>query len=333
MRRQRFQNKVATGRFILPAALLISAICWTVIVTLLPGTGTEGPNWPLWLKEASNWLPQGIFPSLLGFILYVLTTFFLINLNNIFAIIRIRTSIQSFLFLLLATAFPQLYDELPGLLVGLSFLTAFYQLFGSYRQEKSSGALFNTFAFAGIASLFVPQSLLLVPLLWIGAASFQSLNLKSLLASIIGFILPWWILLSCTVLTGSTHTFFHQLFDETRLFRPVGYGFESWMVFPFGFLFLLFAASAFHYFFNGYEDKIRTRAYLYFLILFGACLFVGIGLQPYLLTAFCPLLLIIVSMLAGHLFALTSNKLSNAFFVISLIGISVMFVYHIWMLL
>ena len=227
MRRQRFQNKVATGRFILPAALLISAICWTVIVTLLPGTGTEGHNWPLWLKEASNRLPQGIFPSLLGFVLYVLTTFFLINLNNIFAIIRIRTSIQSFLFLLLATAFPQLYDELPGLLVGLSFLTAFYQLFGSYRQEKSSGALFNTFAFAGIASLFVPQSLLLVPLLWIGAASFQSLNLKSLLASIIGFILPWWILLSCTVLTGSTHTFFHQLFDETRLFRPVGYGLES----------------------------------------------------------------------------------------------------------
>lgn len=255
MRRQRFQNKVATGRFILPAALLISAICWTAIVTLLPGTGTEGPNWPLWLKETSNWLPQGIFPSLLGFALYVLTTFFLINLNNIFAIIRIRTSIQSFLFLLLATAFPQLYDELPGLLLGLSFLTAFYQLFGSYRQERSSGALFNTFAFAGIASLFVPQSLLLVPLLWIGAASFQSLNLKSLLASIIGFILPWWILLSCTVLTGSTHTFFHQLFDETRLFRPVGYGLESWMVFPFGFLFLLFAASAFHYFFNGYEDK------------------------------------------------------------------------------
>lgn len=333
MRRQRFQNKVATGRFILPAALLISAICWTVIVTLLPGTGTEDPNWPLWFKEAGNRLPQGIFPSLLGFALYVLTTFFLINLNNIFAIIRIRTSIQSFLFLLLATAFPQLYDELPGLLVGLSFLTAFYQLFGSYRLERSSGALFNTFAFAGIASLFVPQSLLLVPLLWIGAASFQSLNLKSLLASIIGFILPWWVLLSCTVLTGSTHTFFHQLFDETRLFRPVGYGFESWMVFPFGFLFLLFAASAFHYFFNGYEDKIRTRTYLYFLILFGACLFVGIGLQPYLLTAFCPLLLIIVSMLAGHLFALTSNKLSNAFFVISLIGISVMFVYHVWMLL
>ena len=135
------------------------------------------------------------------------------------------------------------------------------------------------------------------------------------------------------MLTGSTHTFFHQLLDETHLFRPVGYGLESWMVFPFGFLFLLFTASAFHCFFNGYEDKIRTRAYLYFLILFGACLFVGIGLQPYLLTAFCPLLLIIVSMLAGHLFALTSNKLSNAFFVISLIGISVMFVYHIWMLL
>lgn len=335
MRQQRFQNKVATGRFILPVALLISAICWTVTVTLFPdtGTGTEDSNWPLWFKEVSDRLPQGIFSPLIGFALYVLTTFFLTNLNNIFSIIRIQTSIQSFLFLLLITAFPQLYTELPGLLVGLSFLTAFYQLFGSYRQERSSGAMFNAFAFAGIASLFVPQTLLLTPLLWIGAANFQSFNLKSLLASIIGFILPWWILLSYTVLTGTNQTFFHQLFDETLLYRPIGYGFESWMAFPLGFLFLLFVTGSFHYLFNGYDDKIRTRAYLYFLILFGTCLFAYIGLQPYLLTALCPLLLIIVSLLAGHLFALTSNKLSNVFFVISLIGISVMFVYHVWMLL
>lgn len=333
MRRQRFQNKVAMGRFILPVALLISTICWTAVVMLLPDATTEKINWPLWFKEIGNWFPQGFFPSLVGFALHILACFLLINLNNIFAIIRIRTSIQSFLYLLLTAAIPQFYQELPGLLVGFCFLTAFYQLFGSYRQERSSGVLFNAFAFAGIASLFIPQSLLLTPLLWIGAASFQSLNLKSLLASLIGFALPWWILLSYTVLTDTSQMFFHQLFYETILFRPIGYGFEFWMIWPLGILFLLFVASTFHYFLNGYEDKIRTRAYLYFLILFSCYLFIGIGLQPYLFTAFCPLLLIVISMLAGHLFALTSSKLSNAFFVISLIGISAMFAYHVWMLL
>ena len=123
---------------------------------------------------------------LAGFALHVLASILLINLNNVFTIIRIRTSLQSFFYLLLAAALPSLYGVIPGLLAGLCFLTAIYLLFGSYRQEKSSGALFNSFAFAGIASLFVPQSLLLIPLLWIGASSFQSLNLKSLFASLLG---------------------------------------------------------------------------------------------------------------------------------------------------
>lgn len=333
MRRKRFQNKVATGRFVLPAALLISAVCWTAIAALLPDAGTGGTSWPLWFKGVENGLPRGFLLTLAGFVLHILAAFFLINLNNVFAIIRIRTSIQSFLFLLLDTAFPQLYKGLPGLLAGLCFLPAFHLLFGSYRKENPSGALFNAFAFAGIASLFVPQCVLFVPLFWIGAASFQSLNLKSLLASLLGFILPWWMLLSYTIVTDTTRTFFHRLFRETLLFRPVGYGFEPWMALPLAFLFLLFAAGAAHCFLNGYEDKIRTRAYLHFLILFGGCLFAGVSLQPYLLAALCPLLLIVVSMVAGHLFALTGSKLSNAFFIISLTGILVMFVCHVWMLL
>lgn len=332
MRRQRFQNKVAAGRFTLPVALLTAAACWTAAI-LLRTDVAGGADWPLWFRGVESRLPGGMFLPLAGFALHVLACFLLINLNNVFALIRIRTSVQSFLYLLLAAAFPQSYGSLPGLLAGLCFLAAFYLLFGSYRQEKSSGALFGTFAFAGIASLFVPQSLPLAPLLWVGAANFQSLNLKSLLASLLGFAFPWWMLLGYTVLTNTTQTFFCQLFEETILFRPAGYGFESWMVLPLAFLFLLFAVSALHCLFNGYEDKIRTRSYLHFLISFGVCLFAGIGLQPYLLTALCPLLLTIVSVLTGHLFALTGSRLSNVFFVVSLIGILSMFICHLWMLL
>lgn len=334
MRQQRFQNKVAAGRFILPVALLTAAACWAAAITLLPGAaGGEEAGWPLWFRGIAQRLPQGVLVPLVCFALHVLISFFLINLNNVFAIIRIRTSIQSFLYLLLAAAFPQLYADLPGLLAGCCFLAAFHQLFGSYRQERSSGALFNAFAFAGIASLFAPPFMLLAPLLWIGAASFQSLNLKSLLASLIGFAMPWWLLLGYAVVTDATRTFFRQLSEEILFFRPAGEGFEAWMGFPLGFLFLLFAVSAFHCFLNGYEDKIRTRGYLHFLILSGGFLLAGIALQPYLLATLCPLLLAVMGILAGHLFAVTGSKLSNAFFVISLVGILFMFICHLWMLL
>ena len=288
-------------------------------------------DWPLWLQGIGSRLPQGIFLPLAGFALHVLASILLINLNNVFTIIRIRTSLQSFFYLLLAAALPSLYGVIPGLLAGLCFLTAIYLLFGSYRQEKSSGALFNSFAFAGIASLFVPQSLLLIPLLWIGASSFQSLNLKSLFASLLGFALPWWMLLSYAVLTETTQEFFSQLFDETVLFRPLGYGFDPWMVLPLGLLFLLFAASTLHCFLSEYEDKIRTRMIYEIFSITGIYVMALLAVQPNLYSELTGIMVVNTAPLIAHYIVFTNTRLTNVSFFVIVLSILLMTIYGIWM--
>ena len=100
-----------------------------------------------------------------------------------------------------------------------------------------------------------------------------------------------------------------------------------------GYLLVLFIVSAAHCLIAGYEDKIRTRSYLHFLILLNFCIFVYIGLQPVLSVHLMSFLLIGVSILAGHLFVLTNSRSSNIFFICAFIGLFILLGFNIWTLL
>lgn len=331
MRIRRFQNKVTAGRFTLPAAMLIATACWTAAAILLTDTPLEDMA-PSWLQDLAEHPTGHRFLRLAGFLLHSGIVFFLINLNNTFALIRVRASIQSAIYFLLIAALLAVHEALAGLLCSVCCLIALQLLFSGYRQEQTSGTLFHCFALAGIAGMIVPPYMLLVPLLWIGAFSFFSLNLRNITASVVGFLFPWWMAGGFAILTGHTADFLRYIGD-IRLIRPLWTGFDLLQTVSLVFLFVLYAVSAVHCLLAGYEDKIRTRTYLYFLILLGFCLFAGIALQPYLFVSFCPLLTATTSILAGHLFALTGSRLSNAFFIITLAGILFLFFFHLWTLL
>ena len=97
--------------------------------------------------------------------------------------------------------------------------------------------------------------------------------------------------------------------------------------------FILFIVSAAHCVVAGFEDKIRTRAYLQFLIDVTLFLFVLIVLQPSQCSNLLPLLMISSSILIGHFFVLTNSKTSNVFFIISLVSLILLFSFNIWTLL
>lgn len=331
MRNRRFQNKVTTGRFTLPAAILTATVCWTAAALLLPDAKVGNLKLQ-WLQNLAG-QPAGHWLLLLaGFLLHGTIAFFLINLNNVFALIRVRASVQSAIYFLLIAALPSVHEALPGILCCVCYLTALHLLFTSYREEHTAGLLFHSFIFASIAGMIAPPYMLLAPLFWIGAFSFYALNLKSLIASIVGFVFPWWMAGGYAALTGRMADFLQHIGD-IRLFHPLWTDFGIQQVVPLAFLFVLYAVSAVHCLLAGYEDKIRTRTYLYFLVFSGFCQFVLVALQPYLFASFCPLLVCTTSILAGHLFALTDSRLSNAFFILTLVGTLFLFCFDLWTLL
>ena len=194
--------------------------------------------------------------------------------------------------------------------------------------------IFHSFAFIGAGSLLFPQLLYFIPLWLIGAYSFQSLTIRSFCGAIIGISLPYWFLLGHAFFYGEMELFY-QPFIELVHFQPIEFGknLQLWELVTLIYLFILFIVSAAHCIVSGYEDKIRTRSYLHFLIFLNFCIFLFILLQPIHCMDLMSLLLIGVSILVGHLFVLTSSKTSNVFFIGSTIGLILLFCFNIWTLL
>lgn len=266
-----------------------------------------------------------------GFILYAVIGYFLIQLNNTFAIIRMRASVQTSAYFLLISVCPCIHTLYAGDLASVAFLAALYFLFNSYQQVRSMGNLFHAFAFIGSGSLLLPQLMFFIPVFWIGAYNFHSLQPKSFFASLVGWSLPYWFLLGYAFYYGQMELFY-QPFRELVSFRPIGFDFAPWEQATLGFFLLLFVVSSVHCLIAGYEDKIRTRSYLHFLILLNLCIFVYIGLQPALTIHLLSLLLIGVSILAGHLFVLTNSRSSNLFFIFTFIGLFILLGLNVWTL-
>lgn len=302
MRRQSLQTKLTASRFTLPAVILPTSLCWVA------GGGS------LWVA-----------------VLYAVSSYTLIEINNRFGLIRTRTTLYVSLFILFITLFPSLWQSLTGAGVCLLLLLSMGSLFQSYQQFRPMRHLFHSALFLGGASLLSPSVLLLYPLLWMGAYQCQSLNGRSFLASLLGGFTPYWFLLAIAYTSGHIE-WFQRPFLELFTFQPIKsnpFGLE--MIPGLVLLVLLFVISSIHCFSHSYQDRYQTRSYLAILIeWFGGGLFIAL-LQPWNLWFICPFLISILCLLGGHFFATTNNRFTNySFIALGVVSISLL-CYNLWM--
>lgn len=331
LRAKRFQKQVTAGRLTLPAAILVSVTCWILTAALLPEMEEQKTGYPLW-QTFSHFCFSDRSCRFFSFILYGIIGYFLIELNNTFNLIRMRASIQTAVYFLLISVCPGIHMLYAGDLAAAAFLVALFFLFKSYQRARSASCLFHAFVSIGTGSLFFPQLLFFAPIFWIGAFNFRSLNPKSFFASLIGGSVPYWFLLGYAYLYGSMDLFY-QPFRELATFAPIRFEFLPWEMATSGYMLVLFLVSSAHCLITGYEDKIRARGYLNFLIFLNLCIFVYFGLQPMLGIHLLSFLLIGVSILAGHLFVLTDSRSSNLFFICAFVGLFLLFGFNLWALL
>ena len=331
MKTSRFQNRVITSPFALPAAILLSVACWLCTAAFLPALHGKVESCFLWDFIGGPHLP-GWADRLSAFLLYIVVGYILIDLNNTYALIRTRASIQTGIYFLLVSICPALHVLSAGTVASVLFMPALFFLFRSYQHPYPAADVFLSSAFIGAGSLFLPQLTLLLPVFWIGTYNFRSLTPRSFPASLLGWFLPYWFLLGHCYFYGDMETFYRP-FRELTAFQPVDFGLQPDEAVTLGFLFVLFAVSAGHAVATGYEDKIRTRSYLNFLTLTNLCLFVLALLQPSLCTDLLPFLMVGTAVLAGHLFVLSNTRSSNVFFICIFIGLFLLLGWNVWMLL
>ncbi|MDD3036438.1 hypothetical protein [Bacteroides sp.] len=336
MRNKRLQSQVTAGRWTLPLVVLICTLCWVLTLFLLPdltpSLDKEGGS-TIWQSVHSLLLPAWV-NRIISYLVYAVIGYFLIELNNRFTIIRMRASVQTVIYFLLITVCPEMHLLYAGDIAALAFLISIYFLFKSYQQSQASDNLFYSFFFIGVGSIFFPQLTVLSVLWLLGAHRFQSLTPRSFCGAILGWILPYWILFGHAFFYDQMEMFylpFYELATFGNIFNLEVL--QPWEFTTLGFLLVLFIVSTAHCIVAGFEDKIRTRAYLQFLIELTAFLFLLIALQPIQCNNLLPLLMITSSILIGHLFALTNSKTSNVFFIITMISLILLFGFNIWTLL
>lgn len=336
MRNKSLQSQVTTGRLTLPVVILICALCWVLTYFLFPDSiaSTTSKDSSSFLQSTRDLLLPGWAERIISFLVCAIIGYFLIELNNQFSIIRMRASMQTAIYFLLVTVCPGMHLLYIGDIVALGSLISIYFLFKSYQQAQAAGYLFYSFFFIGAGSILFPQLTILSVLWLLESYRFQSLTPRSFCGALLGWMLPYWMLFG--------HAFFY---NEMELFyRPfnqlLAFGevfnlqiLQPWELAILGYLLVMFIVSAVHCIAAGFEDKIRTRAYLQFLIDLTLFLFLLIALQPIYCSALLPLLIISSSILIGHFFVLTNSKSSNVFFIISLVGLILLFAFNIWTLL
>lgn len=329
--KKRIQQRITAGRFVLPVVMILSLAIWIGVYIIKPIDVFKVSSSPVWQLIEPFFLGKPL-SLVINFILYAFIAYFLIELNNAFAIIRLRASIQTSLYLILIAVCPELYTLHVGTIVTLCVSGSLFFLYRSYQQSRSSADIFYSWMLLGLGSLIFPQLLYLVPVYLIGAYNFQSLNPRSFFAGIIGLSFPYWFLLGYALIFNRLDMFYHP-FMELVNFAPIDFlVLKSWQIATICYVILLFLVAVAHSLINGWQDKIRARAYLNFFSLLGISLAVGLILQPQHFITIFPLFLVSFSFLVGHFFVLTHSKASNLFFLFSLIGLGALLGFNLWTL-
>lgn len=263
----------------------------------------------------------------------VTSSYLMVELNNVNALLRIYSRMVSCAFLMLACVSCFLFSDWQAGIVLLCWIFFYSIIFRCYQIRQASGWVFYAFLSIGIASLFFVQVLFFVPFLWIMTGkNLQALSVKSFFASLLGLIAPYWFgivyYLANDNLDGFVSHFteaaqFGTLFDYSML--------GEHRIVTFCFVLLLTVIGVVHYLRTSFQDKIRTRMLYGIFIGMNALILVFIVLQPQHFDKLFTLFIVNTSPLIAHFITLTHTKFTNiVFHVIVFLSLSLI-AYNLWM--
>jgi len=301
MRRDRLQNRIAGSVFTLPVCAVIAVLVW--------------------------WFPLGQYnlDYAIGLALATLIAYVLLEINNRFQLIRVRSRMVASTWILFAGSIASLHQWHHGTIAASALVIAHFFLFNSYEKRQPISDSFHAGLFLGIGTLFVPWLVAMIPLFLLHQAIYlRSITLRSFFATLLGGIFPALVVMIPTFITND-FTRWANWYAMLTVFAPIvpknylslTLQQASSCVLPF----LLILLGGLHYLCTSFNDKISVRMILYIFVTNGFVIQVYMGLQPQYVELLLPSMLVCGAPLIAHFFALTRSWFTNFLFVLSLLCI------------
>lgn len=294
---QSLRTRITGSTLTLPVTAAITLLTW-----LLPyGHG------------ASKWA---------GLLVTCLSAYALVELNNRFALLRIRSRMVSASFLTLMSACPALHSEWIPLSTALLLALSYFMLFASYQDKGSQGCIFHAFLFVGVASILYPPMLVLAVLFYFSMIfQLRNFTVRTMMAGLLGIAVPYWLYAAYSIWENKLDTAFLYL-EQWLTFQMPDYTQVSpsqWVTA--GTLTALSLFAFVHFSHTAYNDKIRTRMFFYVISTQEAALAAGLVLLPQYYEEQLALLLLNSSPLLAHYYTLAKGHLADVWFYLSLLAL------------
>lgn len=263
---------------------------------------------PLW-NAICQVLPGKAFTYSIGMLLMLGGAFLLHRANYILVLIREKTLLP-FLFYVLFISTNTDFLPLKATSVGVfCLILAIYQLFISYHDPLARARAYNAALLIGIGSLLWIHILWFIPLFWVGMYNFRTLNIRTLLASLLGVGTVYWFLLYWCIWYRDFTPFTVPFGALLKISLPGadGIGLTDWV----GIILMaiLITISAINIITHEYEDVLRTRQFLSFLILMAVFTFALYFLYEQASEEFLETACVPAAILIAHFFTVMRGRM------------------------
>jgi hypothetical protein len=301
----------------IPLAVLLVLGCIGIWFSSYFGARTVDPgihNSPIVQHIESAISSNTLLSNIISLSFTLFNAFLLAQINNRFTIIRTRTFLPAFTFLLLMASWNDTHLTNGSHFVLTLICFSLFYFFNMSRNRNASEQAFMGSFLISVSSLLINPLILLIPICWIGFIIFQSFSLRTFLASIFGSLAPWILFISSKLL-------FSQSIDPASIFflKPnltfIDIAAISLPVIIYSAFFLFFtivSIIALISLSNG--DAIDTRNKLNFLILLLITLMIIAIMFRDQFVAFLPFIALVFSLLFSHPFTLKHSNLYGILF-------------------
>ncbi|MCD7977463.1 MAG: hypothetical protein LUG51_09985 [Tannerellaceae bacterium] len=311
--------------------VLVSLLCWVVGYIFSVGFPVYGEVTapPLW-NAICRVLPGKLITYLIGFFLMAGGAFMIHRANFVLMLIREKTYLPFALYILLISTNPDFFP-LTSTSVGVfCLILAIYQLFISYHDPGATSNAFNITFIMGIGSLLWIHILWFVPLFWYGMYSFKIFNLRTFLASLLGVATVYWFLLGWCVWTQdfTPFTISFPTLVKLRLLSFMDINWVDWIGLIYVSILTLIACV--NIITHDYADALRTRQFLWFLIVFAVLAFLLFFFYEQSSEEFLGVACLPASILLAHFFTLTHHKIVFWLYHFSVVLLVILLFVRLW---